>query len=834
MFLLQDLRFALRTLGRSPAFVAVVVLLLALGIAANTAIFSVVEAVLLRPLPYRDPGRLCMLFKAVSARHLDWDWTSYPTIRDWQRQNHSFDDIAFVLRPEGSLVTLTSGEPPETLQASKVSGNLFAVLGVQPMLGRTFSPSETEHGALLVVLSYRLWQQRFGGASHDPGNVLGKVLEIDHAPATIVGVMPDSFRFPDRETQLWLPIAADSRWPSFQKFRVADAFSAVGRLKSGVEMGQARADMGGIAGRLAQQYPATDAGLGIRVMPLADQLTPPHTRRALWTLFGAVGCLLAMTCLNVAGLVLTRGSARQRELAVRTALGAGRGRLVAQLLTESLILSFAGGGLGLLLAGAAVPALLAVAPAKLPRVDEAGVDLGLFAFVAMVSAVSALLFGLAPAFRLAQRDPQEVLRGGGRGSSGGPGDSRGRGVLVAAEFAVALVLLAGSGLLMRSFLHIRAVKLGFDPTHVATMDLHLPSPAYDGEEAARSFVGQAIQRIASLPGVTGAAAGGLFSEHQPNTAIVPEGQRGVAVAPETHGRQYVSANYFRVLGIPLYRGRGFTAADNLHARPVAVINRAMARRFWPNQDPLGRRFKQVLPGLDGDWLTVVGVVGDVLLNGRESRVVPMFYRPRSQIGFAEVSLVARTAADPLSLAAAIRREVRALDPSVPHFEIFTVDERLETMESARRFETKLLSIFAGLALLLATIGIYGLLHYRGNRADARDGYPHRARSTADPRGALDLGARPGVGRAGHRSRCRDCAAGDAAVAELALRRRRYRSMDVYWRRVAVAAGGRNRQQPAGAAGGRNRSAHRVARRVGGTAMPIKPIKPPCARLSFSP
>jgi putative ABC transport system permease protein len=282
---------------------------------------------------------------------------------------------------------------------------------------------------------------------------------------------------------------------------------------------------------------------------------------------------------------------------------------------------------------------------------------------------------------------------------------------VAAEFAVALVLLAGSGLLMRSFLHIRAVKLGFDPTHVATMDLHLPSPAYDGEEAARSFVGQAIQRIASLPGVTGAAAGGLFSEHQPNTAIVPEGQRGVAVAPETHGRQYVSANYFRVLGIPLYRGRGFTAADNLHARPVAVINRAMARRFWPNQDPLGRRFKQVLPGLDGDWLTVVGVVGDVLLNGRESRVVPMFYRPRSQIGFAEVSLVARTAADPLSLAAAIRREVRALDPSVPHFEIFTVDERLETMESARRFETKLLSIFAGLALLLATIGIYGLLHY---------------------------------------------------------------------------------------------------------------------------
>src|SRR5580658_4345693 len=409
MLLIQDLRFALRTLGKSPGFVIVVLLLLALGIGANTAIFSVVEAVLLRPLPYRAPDRLYMLFKSVPSKHLDWDWTSYPTIRDWQEQNHSFDSIAFVLRPEGSLVKLTSGDQPETVQGSKVSGNLFPLLGVQPLLGRTFSPSESQRGDSAVVLSYPLWQHRFGGAP----DVLGKLLEIDHAPAAIIGVMPESFRFPDRETQLWLPITADARWPSFQKFRVADAFGAVGRLKSGVEPGKARAEMDAIAGRLARQYPATDAGLAIRVLPLADRLTPPYTRRALWTLLGAVGCLLVMTCLNVSGLVLTRGSARQRELAVRTALGAGRVLFVAPLPTENLILSFAGGSLGLALAIASVHALLAIAPASLPGMGmdfgTVGVDAGLLAFAVSVSAFSGVAFGLAPALRLAGCDPQEIL-----------------------------------------------------------------------------------------------------------------------------------------------------------------------------------------------------------------------------------------------------------------------------------------------------------------------------------------------------------------------------------------------------------------------------------------
>ena len=674
MILVRDFRFAIRTLRKNPGFVVVVVLLLALGIGANTAIFSVVEAVLLRPLPYRAPDRLCVLFKSVPAKHLEWDWTSYPTISDWREENRTFDDIAFALRPEGSLVTLTWGDQPETVQGSKVSGNLFPLLGVRPLLGRTFSQSEARRGDLAVVLSYGLWQRRFGGTR----DVLGKSLEIDHAAAIIIGVMPDSFRFPDRETQLWLLISADSRWARFQKFRVADAFEAVGRLKPGVKLGQARADMDAIAGRLAQQYPATDAGLGIRVLPLAEWVTPPNTRRALWILLGAVGCVLVMTCLNVAGLVLARGQGRERELAVRTALGAGRLRLIRQLLTENLILSLTGGALGLALSAAAVRALLAIAPANLPRVEEIGVDSGLLSFAFIVSTLSGLGFGLAPAFRLAKRDPQQSLRGGSRPSSTGLGHSRSRGILVAAEFAMAMILLAGSGLLIRSFLRIQAVELGFDPTRVAIIDVHLPSPAYDRAERVRSFFEQAIQRISAIPGVTGAAVGGLFSEHQPNAIIQIEG-RPVATGPEPHGRQYVSEGYFRLLGIPLYRGRVFTAEDNAHSPPAAVINHTMARRFWPNQDPLGKRFKQTLPGLDGDWLTVVGVVGDVLLNGRESRVVPMFYRPQSQIGFADATLLIRTAWDPMSLAAPIRKEVRSLDPTVPYFEITPVEQRLMGM-----------------------------------------------------------------------------------------------------------------------------------------------------------
>ena len=648
-----------------------------------------------------------MLFKSVPAKHLEWDWTSYPTIQNWREQSRAFHEIAFFLRPEGSRVTLTSGDQPETVQGSTVSGNLFDLLGARPLIGRVFSDSEARRGERAVVLSYGLWVRRFGAARDVPG----RSLEIDHAPAAIIGVMPEDFRFPDPDTQLWLLISADSRWPAFQSFRVADAFAAIGRLKPGVGLAQARSEMDVIAQRLGGAYPATDAGLGIRVMPLADQLRPPHTRRALWILFAAVTCVLIMTCLNIAGLVLARGQARERESAIRAALGAGRRRLIANLLAENLVLSFVGGALGLMLSIVAVRALIAIAPANLLRADDIRVDAGLLLFGFAASALSGLLFGLAPALRLAHRDPQDVLRGGGRSLSSGSGYGRTLGFLVAAEFAAAVVMLAASGLLIRSFLHVQATQLGFDASHVAIADVHLPLPTYENSGKARLFYDQAIRRLAALPGVSGAAIGGLFSDHQPNSIIQVDGV-STATDPEPQGRHAVSPDYFHLLGIPLYRGRLFTADDNTHSPPVAIINRTMARRFWPNDDPLGKRFRQTLPGLDGGaWLTVVGVAGDVLLNGRESRAALTFYRPESQFGGSDATLLIRTTGDPLSLAAAIRKEIRTLDPALPRFEISSVDQRLAALEAPRRFETELLSIFAGLALLLAVVGIYGLLHY---------------------------------------------------------------------------------------------------------------------------
>src|SRR5262245_29892189 len=342
----QDLRYGARMLVKSPGFTFVAALTLALGIGANTAIFSVIEAVILRPLPYQDSERLCMLWKSVPARNIEWDWTSYPTIRDWREQSKSFEDMAAILLPLGSEVILQSDAGPERIQGSKVSGNFFQMLGVRPLLGRAFSDDEARRGDYVVVLSYGFWQRRFGGES----NVLGRTLQLNNRSATVIGVMPASFQFPDKNAQLWLPLSSDHRWTRFQEIRLADAFSALARLKPGVSIEEARAEMNTIAGRLAQQYPATDANLGVRVSPLFDQIAGAQLRRALWILGGAVLCVLLIACSNIASLLVARGAGRRKELAVRVALGAGRWRLLRQLATENILLSLLGGLSGLLFA----------------------------------------------------------------------------------------------------------------------------------------------------------------------------------------------------------------------------------------------------------------------------------------------------------------------------------------------------------------------------------------------------------------------------------------------------------------------------------------------------
>jgi predicted permease len=690
-----DFRYALRTLRANPGFAFLAILLIALGIGANTAMFSVIEAVLLRPLPYREPSRLCMVWKSVPSKNLDWDWTGYPAIQDWRRQNHVFEDVVAVARPEASVVALTGVAEPRRIQSAKVEGNLFTLLGANPLWSRTFSQSEGRRGDNVAILSYGFWQRHFGAST----DVLGRTLEIDHHRCTIIGVMKPSFQFPSKDTQLWLLISADTRWPKFQQFRFADAFTAIARLKSGVSLTQARAEMDVLAERMAIQYPATDAGLGVRVVPLAEQVAGPQVRRALWILLAAVLSVLLITCTNVANLLLARGTARSREFAIRAALGARPARLVRQLLTESVVISAAGGFFGLIVTAIGLKILLALAPADLPRLDEIRINTVVLAFTLVLSVGTGLFFGLFPARQAARRDAQEALKDGGR-----TGSARGsmRVSLVAAQYALALVLLTGSGLLVRSFLALRAVTPGFDTHRLLTFTVELPDGLYG--EKARVIFDRAIEAIDRLPGVQSAAVGGTFHSHIPNGVITVEGRAPDDREPFTGWN--VSPEYFKTIGLPLQRGRVFSSTDT----SGVVISESMARRFWPGQEPLQKRFKRSLPGLDeGNWDTVIGVVGDRLVSGPGSSMLPTMYE--LDAGRSSTTMVVRTLTDPLPLAPAVRQAVRSIDSEIPYFAITTADRQMLELQAPRRFETTLLTIFAVLATLLAAVGIYGLLHY---------------------------------------------------------------------------------------------------------------------------
>jgi putative ABC transport system permease protein len=705
----QDLRHGARMLIKSPGFTFVAALTLALGIGANTAIFSVIEGVMLRPLPYQDSDRLCMLWKSAPARNIEWDWTSYSVIRDWREQSKSFEDMAVILRPDGSEVILQSDAGPERIQGSKVSGNFFGMLGVRPLLGRTFTDDEAQRGDDVVVLSYGFWQRRFGG----DGAVLGRMLQLDNRSSTIIGVMPANFQFPDKNAQLWLLISADHRWTKFQEIRLADAFSALARLKPGVSIEVARAEMNAVAGRLAVQYPETDANLGIRVTPLFDQIAGAQLRRALWILGGAVLCVLLIGCSNIASLLVACGAARRKELAVRAALGAGRWRLLRQLGTENILLSLLGGLAGLLFARLALRALLALVPEDLPRADGIAINGTALAFAFILCLLTGVVFGLLPALQMTGGNLRESLNESGRSASAGAGVRRARGLLVTAQFALAIVLLTGAGLMVRSFLLLDAVKPGFDTTHLLTMAVECPESWWSDETRSRIFFEEAVQKIEQLPGVRGAAVGravyGSFTGRVPNHNIVIEG-RPATQDPERHGLQGVSDGYFRVMGIPLRQGRSFSAQDHSGSAPVAVINEAMARRYWHSESPLGKHFKWVMPGLDGEWLTVIGVVGDIMPN-RDGRTYPLFYRTIRQWSWPNETLVVRTETPPLGLAAAVRRAVRSVDSTVPDFEITTVEQSLAKLDRPRKFQTQLIGAFAAPALLLAGLGLYGLMSY---------------------------------------------------------------------------------------------------------------------------
>jgi predicted permease len=696
----QDLVYALRRLRSAPGFTLVAVVTLALGIGANGALFSVVNGVLLQPLPYPEPERLVRLAALYEGQRIV---LSPANFYDASAAARSFEALAAY---DTGGYTLTGHGEPVRLQGAEVSAPFFDVLKVRH-LGRGFQAGDNEPGRTPVaVLGHGLWQERFGG---DPA-VLGHTVTIDGEARTVVGIAPAGFAYPE-QTQIWLPLVYDEQFRV--KSRGAWYLSAIGRLGSGFTLGTARAELQAIAERLERDYPDQNEKLGMTAVELREDLVG-DVRLALLVLLGAVGFVLLIACVNVANLLLARLSAREGELAVRTALGAGRGRLVRQLLTEALVLGLAGGAAGLALASWGTSLLLALQPGDLPRAAEVRVDWMVGGFAAALSVLGSLLFGAVPALRLARRDPAQALREGGRGLHAGHG-RLGQG-LVVAEIALAVALLVGAGLLIRSFTQLRRVAPGFSVANALTLRVSLPETAYKEDARQVAFYRSLLQRLAALPGVrsAGATMGLPLSGIHFNFSFEVEGRPKLAPAQQPSMEvRVVSAEYFGAIGMPVLAGRGFTAADVAEAPRVMVLSRSAVRRFFPGEDPLGKQINLGWGGADSPRAggTVVGVVGDVKDHGLAEDHPPEAYLPYAQRPVRGMDLVLRTAVDPASLATAAAAAVRELDPDLPVTRVRTLEQIVSRSVAVPRFYALLLAFFAGTALFLAALGVFGVLSY---------------------------------------------------------------------------------------------------------------------------
>jgi putative ABC transport system permease protein len=707
----QDIRYGARMLLKAPSVSIVATIALALGIGANTAIFSVVNAVLLRPLPFANSEQLMNVWETDSSRGYKRGAASYPNFADWREQNHVFERMATY--HDNDFIMTGRGEPAR-LQGAVVNADLFPLLGVAPVIGRGFLPDEDKpgEGGRVVVLSQGLFQRRFNS---DP-NIVSQSLVLDGKNYTIIGVMPSAFQFPvqNEPVELWTTVAVDREGKEpLTDERGAHYMSVIARLKPGVSKEQAQAEMTSISARLEQQYPDKDLHKSSRVEPTLEALVG-DIRPALLVLLGAVGCVLLIACANVANLLLARAMTRHKEMAIRSALGASRMRVVRQLLTESVLLSLAGGALGLVLAVWWSDLLVALGKENIPRALQVGLDWRVLGFTLLVSVLTGIVFGLVPAIHSSKTELTESLKEGGRGSGEGARRNRIRGVLVVSELAIAVVLLVGAGLLIQSLWRLRQVSPGFESQSLLTFVVGIPEVKYPTEKQAQFYHDQ-VARVESLPGVRSASA----------VIPLPLSGDSFSISFETEGRPVAKGNqpsadffaigdgYFKTLGVSMLKGRDFNERDNKQAPGVIIVNQAFARKFFPNEDPVGKRIK---PGISTDtdkpaMREIVGMVSDVRNRNLSSELRPGYFVPAAQIPFNQMTMVVRTTSDPHSLITAVQNEVHSMDKELPIFNVKTMDEYIAVTVAAPRFNATLLVIFAAVALVLTIVGLYGVMSY---------------------------------------------------------------------------------------------------------------------------
>ena len=702
--LIQDLRYAIRTMVKKPGFTLIAVMTLALGIGSSTAIFTVVDAAVIRGLPYRSPEQLYHMWERTPQKDFNQREFSYPDYQDYL-QNQVCDLAAYT----GGGTILNSNGESERIFAPLVSANFFSVLGVDALKGRTFQTGEDQQGGpKLAVLSYALWQTHFGGSE----GILGQQINLAGDSYTIIGVLPKSFQFAMRPADLFLLYQPNQNQITR---RGMHGTNLIARLKPGVSAAQAQAELSIITSRIEQQFKESHAGTTLRFIPLQEQAVG-QVRPILMTLLAAVGFVLLIACANVASLLLTRSLARQKEVGIRVALGASRWRVVRQLLTESVLLSMVGGVLGLLLASWGTHALVSLLPANqisaLPFLQTLSIDMRMLAFSFGLSVLTGIVFGLAPALQSSRLELSGVLKEGGRQTSGG-GGHRLRSGLVMTEIALAVVLLVGAGLLLKSLVRLLKTDPGFNPQNVLTMTVVLPAKKYNEANSQINFQDQLEERVRALPGVTGAGTVNILPLQPGNTtAVNVEGDPIPPPGQEVEANiRVVSDNYFQTLGVPIISGRPFDRRDKADAPQVVIIGKTMADRMFAGRDPIGRRLKYA--GVEAPPINIVGVVGDVKITGLDQETRPVIYYPFRQNSSTLANLVLRTSADPTALAGSVRSEIRNLEPAAAVFNVQAMPELISNSPAAfmRRFPATLIGVFAGLALLLSSIGIYGVVSY---------------------------------------------------------------------------------------------------------------------------